>query len=677
MKKLLLIAFVGMASLTASAQNRQTTKQWPVKKLVSMDKPHAVIQGEAFNNLGPVQTVPQSVVNTPSVTRVLAPTITESLIGETIYDLQSNRSAPRRITNNGNGTYSAIWTTTAPGGTIGNDRGTGYNYYNGTSWITPLVNTRIEPFRTGFGSLQTSNGVEYVASHTSLTPRISIAQRATGSGAWANDTVGTYNSFANQADTWARHAVGGSNGTTVHVIAQGKGVTPSVYPLGMDGPLTYSRSLDGGQTWDIDHIQLPSCTSTDFLGFPAESYHIDARGDVVAIVAGGLDTDLALWKSTDNGSTWNRTTIFAFPMGPLYNDTNTTGGPNIIDIDGDGLNDTIVVPSSDPTVSIDGNGMAHVAVGGNLILDDDDIGFVGIFFVDLGILYWNESLPTWSSDFSQPNYIENAAVAASIDYSGNGLIDVPDVATGQIPYGGYGTYNQSCQPSIGFDVDNNVYIAYAAINETADTTVFPAAHRHIYVVRSGAGGTNFGEPVNIMPDPIQGNGVGEYLEGVWPSIARDVEGSGSAACAMVVYQQDDAPYYSSFGAALSTTAWVATQQAWNADVNNSPKTSNIVVTRVCDIPTGIKNINTNVSGLSVSPNPAHGLVNIQISLTKSEEMTFTLTDVVGRLVMNNDLGKLNSGLNNKQINVAGLNAGVYIYSVKSVSGIKSGKLVVE
>ena len=102
-----------------------------------------------------------------------------------------------------------------------------------------------------------------------------------------------------------------------------------------------------------------------------------------------------------------------------------------------------------------------------------------------------------------------------------------------------------------------------------------------------------------------------------------------------------------------------------------------MVTKVCDIPTGINAINNNISGLTVSPNPAKGLVAFEIGLTQSEEMQLELTDVIGRAVLTENLGTVNSGSTTKYINVANVKAGIYIYSLKSVNGIKSGKLVVE
>lgn len=669
MKKSLLIAMAGFIGVSAYAQNRAAhqVQLYPVQKTqkAAVDK-NAARSGE--QNLGPVQSpsLPSAVAQ-PSVTRVLTPgSITETTIGQTIYDSQSNRGVGRRIANTGGGTLNAVWTMAPVAGTISGDRGTGYNYFNGSAWGAQPT-SRIETVRTGFTNVFVSNGVEYVSAHTGAAGVLLTQRPTVGSGAWTQTTVGTYNLLPSQADVWSRVAVGGPNDLTVHVIvnSQGTGTTPV---LNMNGPLTYSRSLDGGVTWPIDHIQLPGATDAEFLGFSAENYAIDARGTTVVIVAGGAETDLVMWKSIDNGDTWTRTTIFAYPLGPLYDETTT-----LTDVDGDGVADTLIVPGQDITVSLDNNSMAHIAVGGIRQVNDDGTA-MGYFFGDQGIWYWNESQPVWTSAFLAAG---SAVIAASQDYNGNDTIDLPDA--GQDPaYGGYGFFNMSLHPSIGFDANNDVYVAYAAVNELADTTVHPCAHRHIYVIRSGPGGTNFGTPQNIMPDPTPGNGVGEYMEGVWPSIQRDIDGSGANTCATIVYQRDENPYVSSLGGTLSTTAWVATQQGWNNNATASAALPNdIIAATVCNLTTGVKNINTNVTSVVVSPNPAKNFVTVEFSLNKPEDVTFQLTDVVGRLVMEQSLGTINSGSNKRHIDISKMKSGIYVYSLTSVQGVKSGKLVIE
>ena len=61
--------------------------------------------------------------------------LTEKIIGVTKYDLQSNGSCQNRVYRFSDGTIGAAWTM----GSINpgfSDRGTGYNYFDGTNWGT-------------------------------------------------------------------------------------------------------------------------------------------------------------------------------------------------------------------------------------------------------------------------------------------------------------------------------------------------------------------------------------------------------------------------------------------------------------------------------------------------------------------------------------------------------------
>jgi hypothetical protein len=663
MKKSLLFVIAGCLSASTFAQNKPAIyHNRNLQNVPSMKVDRS--QTKASEVIVPLQ-APAIVsnLNEPSVTRVIAPNLTSTTIGRTIYDLQSNRGAGRRITNNGNGTYSADWTMTPVGGSISTTRGTGYNYYNGSSWGS-FPTTIIEPLRTGFTNLFEKDGDLFVATHTGANG-ICLSQKPVASGSW-NSTypLGTYNLFPSQADVWSRIAVSGTPGNTyVHMIvnSQGTGTSPV---LNMNGPLTYTRTLNG--TVIDDHIQLPGMTDAEYLGFSAENYSIDARGSTVVIVAGGFDTDLALWKSTDDGATWTKTIIYQFPI-PLYDGTTT-----ILDIDNDGLDDTIVVPSEDPTVSIDKNGMAHVTVGGGLILNADGTG-IRIYFTDLGLFYWNESMPAWTQNDLETGSV---VIAAAQDFNNNGAIDYATPAAGA-PYGPYGLYAVTTQSSIGFDDNNDIYVTYATVNELADTIQYKASHRHIYVIRSNDGGATWGEPFNIVPNPEPGGGDGEYIEAVWPSIIRDIPGSGSSATASIVYQSDAAPYYSSLSAAVSTTAWLATMQGWNQNASLVPNPNDIIVATVSDIPVGIKTTEAIVSEVTVAPNPAKNFVNVAFNMNKSENVTIQFSDVLGRVVLSQNLGTIASGKSIQKVNISKLNSGIYIYSLMTSKGIKSGKLVVE
>ncbi|MEP7264621.1 MAG: hypothetical protein ABI772_08985, partial [Bacteroidota bacterium] len=574
MKKLLLV--ISSIALTSGvfAQLRMAPGLQIHPTTVPM-RSEKVAKTDIVTESAPVKDV---AIPSTSVTAAFVPTtasfvtMTETVIGATLYDLQSNRGIGKRISNHGNGTYSAVWTIIPSPSGVSADRGSGYSYYDGTTWNTAPA--RIEDKRTGFTNISSTATDEYVMSHTGDSGLI-VVSRPIGSGAWTRHApVGTFNLFAAQADVWSRMAVGGVNGTTIHAIvnSQGTGTTPV---LNQNGPLTYSRSQDGGLTWDIDHVRLTDCDESFYLGFSAENYHIDCRGDVVAIIAGGFEQDMTMWKSTDNGTTWTKTIIFQFPL-PLYD-----AAVSISDVDGDSVADTIETTSEDPTLSIDNNGMVHVAMGRMFILDDDLVSLSSYFPTTDGLFYWNETMvggPT--------------VIAVAEDLNGNGFIDLPEpVSPNTQPLGLYGTAGMITHPSIGFDAANNVYVTYAAPNELADTTIFQCAHRHTYIIASGNMGATWTTPYNIVPMSDVG-GDGEFEEGVFASIARTVTGTAPTSHAHIVYQRDGAPYVSSVFGALSAAAAQAQQQTWNADANNIPFPSDIVYADVTDFVLGINSNNT-------------------------------------------------------------------------------------
>ncbi|MFZ9943554.1 MAG: hypothetical protein ACO3O0_08095, partial [Bacteroidia bacterium] len=92
-------------------------------------------------------------------TRAINPTVSsnrgsmvETVIGQTTYDLQSNYgSVGNRVKRHNDGSISVVWTKgDAP--TTYTDRGTGYNYFNGSTWGA-APSARVESFRTGWPNI--------------------------------------------------------------------------------------------------------------------------------------------------------------------------------------------------------------------------------------------------------------------------------------------------------------------------------------------------------------------------------------------------------------------------------------------------------------------------------------------------------------------------------------------
>lgn len=75
--------------------------------------------------------------------------MSEHQLGTSFYDLQSNYMLQNRICYNpSDGTIGVVWTKGMDAPDFG-DRGTGYNFFDGTSWL-PEPEARIENAKTGW-----------------------------------------------------------------------------------------------------------------------------------------------------------------------------------------------------------------------------------------------------------------------------------------------------------------------------------------------------------------------------------------------------------------------------------------------------------------------------------------------------------------------------------------------
>jgi hypothetical protein len=543
-----------------------------------------------------------------------------------LYDLQSNRGPARRIVNNGDGTISAAFTFSANQSGYP-DRGTGYNYYDGSAWGA-IPTARIEGVKTGFTNMSVSGGNEYTLTHN-ITGAGVLLKRTKGAGAWTTYTpVG---GTSPGTDVWFRMATGGANGNTVHAIVNSQG-TGTTAILGQNGPLTYSRSQDGGVTWDVQHVVLPGCDAAFYAGFSAENYSIDCSGNTVVIAAADLMCDVVMWKSTDNGTTWTKTIIEAAPI----SDYNTAAdyAPLLSDVDGDGVADTILSNAGDMNVTLDNNGMVHATWSLMRCLDDDTTAgtSLGVFLTTSGIMYWNEGM-------SAP-----AEVAGLVDQDGDGQFTLPVGDGTNLPFGRYGNGGLTIHPQIGFDGNNNIFLVYSAVSEITDTINYNAALRHIFLTYSTDMGATWSLGEDLVPSAAQG-GDGEYQEAVWPSIAKS---NGNQV--NVVYQRDPCPEYFVNNTSVYGPQNTSTNDIIYVSWNNAVGVSEI----------------TKANSFSMSqnyPNPVNGTTRFELNLNANSDVTVELYNVLGKLVKTETLNNLNAGSNVITLDLAGFNAGLYTYSV--------------
>ena len=80
---------------------------------------------------------------------------------------------------------------------------------------------------------------------------------------------------------------------------------------------------------------------------------------------------------------------------------------------------------------------------------------------------------------------------------------------------------------------------------------------------------------------------------------------------------------------------------------------------VAAVPSGIDDINLLNGDLKIYPNPASALTTFGFQLESSESIMLTVLDMKGQLVLSKDLGRLPQGDNQIELNLSGLQDGIY------------------
>jgi len=450
-------------------------------------------------------------------------TISETVIGTSTYDLQSNAAVQNRILVHDDGTISAGWTMSQEYTTTFGDRGTGYNFFDGTSWGTQPTN-RLEASRGGWPSIiSLGNGSELSITHNTDNSYINNTHRSTvGSGVWFEDPI------TNSYMIWNRSVSGGLDGNTIHMI----GVTASTnfngtLFNGLDGALVYYRSEDGGDTWNITDMQLPGMDTSMYIGMNGDVYAIAAQGETVVVAYFDDWGDSYIVKSTDNGDTWTKTTFLDFPVDKYAMDDG-------IDLDNDDTLDLVYSSDNYGALILDENGDAHVFYGIMMYADDDlSDGSSSWYPTTNGIAYWNES---FGAD-TTPAVVQDTSLWYSDMMNNHWITQAPelngDSAIGGIDEsGGYPLYyrSQASMPSAGLAANGDIYLSFSGYTETVDngSQVF----RHIYVTKSEDGGITWKLPVDVTPHD-DWNGMQECVYGSMSPVVDDK--------IRIVYQLDFEP----------------------------------------------------------------------------------------------------------------------------------------
>ncbi|MCF8302461.1 MAG: T9SS type A sorting domain-containing protein [Bacteroidales bacterium] len=560
---------------------------------------------------------------------VLAPT--EDTIGNTVYDLQTNSTLQNRFYMHADGTLAATWTRGMENPPSCPDRGTGYNYHDGTSW-GPMPTERIEDDRVGWPSYAPwgENG-EMVVAH--LAEGLNIATRPEkGTGEWSHQTF----MGPDEAPllTWPRVSTSGENNMWVHIIAN------SYEPYeGQPTALLYSRSEDGGETWLDDNIILDGLGEDYYTEISADDYvWAQPNGGAIAFLVASAWHDMFMMKSTDNGSTWEKTVIWEHPY-PFFKFDET-------------ITDTFYCVDNSANITLDKNGKAHVVFGINRVLHAETGTTYTFFpFVD-GIGYWNEDMETFSDNlhaldpYGHPDseLVENENLIGWYqDVNGNGEMDLED----EIIH--YRSIGLSTMPTISVDAEGKILVMYASTTEGFDNGT--NTYKHVWARSSPDGGLTWGSFTDMIAFFV----AHSFDETIYPQLT-----SRSGDYFHYFYQADEHP-----GVALDDEH----PYVENRIIYGKIQKSEII---------GMDDPQAAEPAIRVSqnqPNPFMDNSIIMVNTTKPVNVKLNVYSITGQLIYSQDAGKVN---NTHQFTIDGseLSSGIYFYSIEAGNQTLTKKMTV-
>ncbi len=625
MKKLLLIAFalgMGFSSFAQVAQLRQQSLFNTVEKSKTIKvNPQPFIKGED-----------------PFVTNERAADI---VVGTTWYDLQSNSTMAQRIWAFDDGSIGATWTRGTEDGSPSGypERGTGYNYNDGNGW-GPDPSARVEDTRCGWPSYAAygENG-EIVCAHTGGNPGLIFSWRENkGTGDW-----NYFNLAAPVAQPllWPRMITSGPNHQTIQVIAC---VGSNFEYEGLNMALVYSRSDDGGQTWDPENVILDGMTSDETSGIGGDDYAwAIPRGDTIAFVVFGGVKDGYVMKSYDNGDTWEKVTFYQ-SIRPLFTgnegDLPQCGG-------GDGYN----------AVAIDDEGLVHVAFGRQIHMDDDPADGWSYYPYSDGLVYWNETMAPLDTtaltneiipnDWSTHPLYLNGQLAAWTQPHGD------DTIVGVAPY--YASLVSMPQLAVTRDAAGTKIVTffYSGLAVGFANETMQQNYRHIWTRKTELDGNG---AYNDFED-LTGDITHVFSECVYPSMMA------KNGTFHVLYESDSKP-----GNSLQP----------NDTPNHDPQNNNMVYLPVSPFPVGVNNPNSvSFEVMQNMPNPAHGETMIAVKTGNAATINLTISNMLGQQVYSTQDVANASGVYTFRVNVSDFNTGVYFYTVTVGDKSVSKKMIVE
>ena len=485
MKKVLLLSLSLALGFSAFAQQRVAKND---SRAVKVDSRKVIVGNEAAVQSAAAyapQTAKSVVINRYQE-------VEDAATMYTFYDLQSNSWCSNRMYQLPNGNVGVTATMSHESNQQATDRGTGYNFYNGSEWLEE-PEERVEPFRCGWPTIAQYGATgEVLVSHA---PVHCFIREVAGEGEWIDmgELPAHPEGYPYTDDlAWPRIATSGENHNIIHLIAD---IQHSVSSEEVVHHQVYYRSEDGGQTWITAYSPLAQ-DGEETGHYTADSYNISACGHTVAMIYGDdLQGHVVMYKSNDDGQTWERTVIWENP----YYGYDWATDPQSV------FTDTVFGPAN-LAIAVDRKGVAHVALTAYEYIHDE-IGDTYTTWsgrgVD-GVYYWNDTqeapiqsidgnphhaLRLWWPDEENPGYVKmNADSTKWIGYvplyqdeDGNLIAYDNDKFYRENDYFYKFRSGQSADPAFSIDPMGNIACAWSAPCSKQDDENDPYYYRHIYV----------------------------------------------------------------------------------------------------------------------------------------------------------------------------------------------------
>lgn len=579
----------------------------------------------------------------------------------TNYDLQSNSFVSNRMYQMPNGSVAVVATMSHEENQQATDRGTGYNFCsygdNENGW-GPQPEERVEgSLRTGWPTIARygTNG-EILACHKD---GIYVFYRETaGQGDWipVNGTgklpVQIPEGYTYAAEpSWPRIATSGENNNIVHIVAdiQFSGTTTVQTQV-----LFRSEDL---VNWTCNYSPLADYDAAVGI-YSADDYAIAANGNTVAILyTGSVMGGAEMYKSTDNGLTWERTMIWENPYYGLEWETD----PNSV------FTDTLYA-ANNGSITIDNNGVAHVALNCFEFIHSE-LGNTYSYFYGIavdGVVYWNDTQEApiqspdgnphhalrlwWPTGDGYISHIENDSVRFC------GWLK-PDPETYWNGYESDKFYleadyinhwmGSSATPAIAVDPAGNLVVLYTA--PTLGDGDGNHYYRQVYASYKAAGE----EAWNVAADCLQDDFMLALADGIWPCAVPNPVCENEF---WFSYSMDD-----------------VIGLYWGTDATQTIATENIIM--VAKISSeyfdGIEETEPRDVVYNIYPNPATDYVVIESSMNANATISFV--NLAGQTVKNINKS-LTTGANSINID---LESGVYFCTVNANGFSKTTKVVVK